>query len=177
MISLVQSYPQMMQIAGDLIVKNLDWTGAEAIADRLKKMLPPQLQQESEGQQPEDPQLQQAGQQMQQMSEQMQEMGGEIQRLQAEHELKIREIQIKEYEAETKRIAALMPDKTSEPMGASTLELEKHASAMMDAEVNRGLSVQAALHQQAIDYEKLNQSQPQVSQVSQVEEQVEPMQE
>jgi len=172
MMSLVQSYPQIMQVAGDLLVKNLDWTGAEAIADRLKKMLPPNLQPEPEGQQPEDPQLQQAGQQMQQMSEQMQHMGAEIQRLQDEHEFKDRELKIKEFDAETKRIVALMPDKVSEPMGASTLELEKHASAMMDAEIKRGLDVQNAIHQQTIDHAKLAQAQEPAQQ-----EQTEPQQE
>lgn len=47
---LVQSFPEVMHVAGDLIVKNFDWPGAADIADRLKKMLPPQLQ-DQEGQQ------------------------------------------------------------------------------------------------------------------------------
>jgi hypothetical protein len=178
MMSLVQSYPQMMQIAGDLIVKNLDWTGAEAIAERLQKMLPPQLQPPAEDQQPPDPQLQQAGQQMQQMSEQMQHMSQEIMRLQDETQFKDRELKIKEYDAETKRIVALMPDKATEPMGATELELEKHASDMMDAEIQRGLAVQNAIHQQTIDHAKLAQpQQPQQPQESAQQEQAEPTQE
>lgn len=43
MMALIQSYPNMMQAAGDLLVRNMDWPGAKDIADRLKKMLPPQL--------------------------------------------------------------------------------------------------------------------------------------
>lgn len=42
--ALVQSYPQMMAAAGDLLVRQMDWPGAKEIADRLKKLLPPQLQ-------------------------------------------------------------------------------------------------------------------------------------
>ena len=36
--------PQQAQFMGDLIAKNMDWPGAQEISDRLKKMLPPQLQ-------------------------------------------------------------------------------------------------------------------------------------
>lgn len=41
MADLTRSYPQIMQIAGDLMVRNMDWPGAQQIADRLKKLLPP----------------------------------------------------------------------------------------------------------------------------------------
>ena len=71
MIELVRSYPNIMPIAGDLLVKNLDWPGADKISERLKKMLPPQLQEAQEGQ---DPQMAQAQQQMTQMAQQMEEM-------------------------------------------------------------------------------------------------------
>lgn len=43
MMKMVDAYPQLMQAAADLIIKNMDWPGAEAIADRLRKMIPPQL--------------------------------------------------------------------------------------------------------------------------------------
>lgn len=61
MTSMVNSYPQLMQIAGDLLVKNMDWPGAHDVAERLKKMLPPQLQND------DDPVPPQAQAQMQQM--------------------------------------------------------------------------------------------------------------
>jgi hypothetical protein len=70
MLSLVQSYPPLMQIAGDLLVKSLDWNGAEEIAKRMKAMLPPQLQ-EKEGQQPLPLEVEQQMQQAQQMIEQL----------------------------------------------------------------------------------------------------------
>lgn len=48
-LGLVQAAPQMMQVVMDLLVRNMDWPGAAEIADRLKKMLPPQLQDQDEG--------------------------------------------------------------------------------------------------------------------------------
>ena len=55
MLTLVQHFPQIMQVAGDLLVGNMDWPGAREIADRLKKALPAQFQ-ETEGQQLPDQQ-------------------------------------------------------------------------------------------------------------------------
>jgi Phage P22-like portal protein len=50
MMKLIQAYPPVAPIIGDLIAKNLDWPGAQEIADRLKSMLPPQLQKGPDGQ-------------------------------------------------------------------------------------------------------------------------------
>jgi hypothetical protein len=44
MMTLIQAYPNIMAFVGDLLVKNMDWPGAQEIAQRLRKMLPPQLQ-------------------------------------------------------------------------------------------------------------------------------------
>jgi DNA repair exonuclease SbcCD ATPase subunit len=48
MSEIIQAFPQLMQVAGDLLVKNLDWPGAEDLAARLAKTLPPQLQDDPE---------------------------------------------------------------------------------------------------------------------------------
>ena len=68
----VRAFPHVFPIIGDLLVKVLDWPGAEEIAARLKTMLPPQLQ----GQNPQVMQLQQ---QMQTMDAQAREAIGQIQ--------------------------------------------------------------------------------------------------
>jgi len=44
MIETVRAVPQIMGIAGDLVIKAQDWPGADEFAKRLKKSLPPQLQ-------------------------------------------------------------------------------------------------------------------------------------
>lgn len=43
MMMLIQAYPAAAPLIGDILVKSLDWKGAEEIAERLKKMLPPQV--------------------------------------------------------------------------------------------------------------------------------------
>lgn len=41
MMAFIQAVPQAAQVSGDLIAKSMDWPGADAIAERLKKLLPP----------------------------------------------------------------------------------------------------------------------------------------
>ena len=72
MMSLTNSYPEMAQIAGDLIVKNMDWPGAKEISERLKRAIPPQLLGDD---------AEQGG--AQQMQQQMQQMGQELEQLNA----------------------------------------------------------------------------------------------
>jgi hypothetical protein len=67
--ALVQAFPQVFTIIGDQIVRNMDWPGAKEIADRLKKMLPPQLQ-DNDG--TPEAQLAQAHSQLQQLTQQHQ---------------------------------------------------------------------------------------------------------
>jgi D-alanyl-D-alanine carboxypeptidase len=43
LMQLVQALPQVGMVAGDLIAKNLDFEGAEQLAERLKATLPPQI--------------------------------------------------------------------------------------------------------------------------------------
>jgi Phage P22-like portal protein len=75
-IEFLKAYPQAAPLVGDLVAGNMDWPGASEFAERLKKMLPPQLaQDESNGQPPINPaqlmgqmqQLAQANQQLLQM--------------------------------------------------------------------------------------------------------------
>lgn len=53
---LIRSAPEAAPIIGDILVSNMDIPGAQEIAKRLKKMLPPQLQEGAEGQ-PQQPQI------------------------------------------------------------------------------------------------------------------------
>ena len=49
MMDAVRVFPQLMEVAGDLIAKAQDWPGADQIAERLAKAIPPQLRGEGEG--------------------------------------------------------------------------------------------------------------------------------
>lgn len=73
MVELARVFPQVLQIAGDLVAKNLDWPGADEMAERLKKMLPPGIidpedlpEEEQQALQAQQEQAQQQGQLQQQ---------------------------------------------------------------------------------------------------------------
>lgn len=105
MLAAAQVDPQLLQIAGDIVYRNMDWPGADEIAERKKLALPPQLQQhEGEDGKPEDPRLAQVAQQMNMMADQMQHMSQALQEAMSEKELKEREMAIKEFEAVTRRM-------------------------------------------------------------------------
>ena len=101
MIEMIRAYPDAAPVIGDLLAKNLDWPGADEIADRLKALAPPGMN--GDGQTPEAMENQQLRQQMQQMAQ-------EMQRLQDERDIKSRDQDIDAFEAETNRIQAMQPE-------------------------------------------------------------------
>lgn len=114
MVELLQGNPELWSVAGDLFVKNMDWPGAQELADRFKKTIDPKLVNEEE-----NPELQQAQQQIQEMGQQLQQamqmLQGVNQSMEA-RELSIKEFEakIKAYEAETKRIQVTQAGMTPE---------------------------------------------------------------
>ena len=98
----VQAFPPAAQVAGDLMVKSLDIADADIIADRLKAILPPQVQQadaaKQEGKPPMDPQTMQQMQQQQQALEQakqtMDQMQQKIKELESGAQEKIQAAQV-----------------------------------------------------------------------------------
>lgn len=105
MIELIRSYPDAAPIIGDLLAKNLDWPGADEIARRLEKMLPPQVSDEGP-----DPQAQQAMAQLQQAAQAIQQLQQQLRQAQDDSALKQRELDIKAFEAQTDRIQAEKPE-------------------------------------------------------------------
>ena len=113
MMDAIQVWPQLMQIAGDLVVKAQDWPGAEELSERLQKTVPPQFlspeqQKENGGPPPIPPE---AVQQMQQMLQQLQQ---ENTQLKLDKTIEFKKLEVESYNAETKRIAALNQDKGTE---------------------------------------------------------------
>ncbi len=86
MTQLIQAAPDLMKVGGDIMFRNMDAPGADEWADRLKKLLPPQLQGDEDEAQPmvQTPQgpvpIEQAGQMIGQMMEQGQQMQEELQK-------------------------------------------------------------------------------------------------
>lgn len=111
---LLQTNPQLWQVAGDLFVKNMDWPGSQDLAKRFEKTLDPKVLADED-----NPSLVAANQQMQAMQAEMQnmfEMLQNVQRSMEERELAIKEYEaeVKAYQAETQRISAVQASMTPE---------------------------------------------------------------
>lgn len=73
MLQFVQTMPQAAGVVMDLVAKNMDWPGADEFAERFKKMLPPQIAQDVEGD-TDDPEEMRRRQQKQQADAQVQQL-------------------------------------------------------------------------------------------------------
>jgi hypothetical protein len=126
MTQMVQAQPELMAVIGDLLVKNMDWPGAEEISERLKLMLPKEIK-DAEQNKDVPPEIQAAlaqfDQAVQQKDAMIQQAADHIEKLMAENanlkeanDLKEKEIIIKgveaatkTYSAETQRMTAVAP--------------------------------------------------------------------
>jgi len=98
--NILQTSPQLWQVAGDLFIKNMDWPGAQEMAARFKKIIDPKVLAEDD----KSPELQAAEQQVEAVSQQLEQAMGLLNNVQSS--MDAQELRIKAYEAETKRIAA-----------------------------------------------------------------------
>jgi regulator of replication initiation timing len=102
MMDMIQVYPQMAQVAGDIIAKNMDFPGADKLAERLKKTVPPQfLGDDEEGGLGVTPE------QLQQIQQQVQQLMAENMELKTDRSIDTKKLEIDEYNAQTQRIRAL----------------------------------------------------------------------
>jgi hypothetical protein len=99
MMDAVQVWPQLLQVAGDLVAKAQDWPGADDLAERLKKTIPQQFLDPEDREGP-DPQVQQ-------MQAALQMLQHENQLLKEDKEIDLKKLIIDVYNAETQRIRAL----------------------------------------------------------------------
>ena len=116
MVEIAKMNPAIMQIAGDLIVKSMDWDGADAIAERLKRTVPANIigDEEGEGEDKELPaEVTQMIEQGKHLIEQLQQENKE---LKEENEDKDEDRRLKQYEIdvramlETAKLTAASPD-------------------------------------------------------------------
>jgi hypothetical protein len=129
MTEFIRSYPQGAPLMADLLAKNLDWPGAEDIAERFKAMLPPQIQ-------GVDPQTQQLQQQLMQMQQQAQQAVGQlqqqVQQLQQDKTLDAEKLKIDAYNAETNRIKATATSMQPEQVQALVIQTIQQALSSPD---------------------------------------------
>jgi len=115
MAQILQGNPQLWAVAGDLFVKNMDWPGAQELAERLAKTIDPKLLSAND----EDPALQAAQQQIQAMGQEMEGMHTMLQNVSKsmeaqDMERKNFEADIKAYQAETQRISTVQSSMSAE---------------------------------------------------------------
>jgi hypothetical protein len=123
MTEMTQANPALWQVIGDLLVKNMDWPGADDMAKRLKLTLLPQVQADlnkEDGAPEVPPQMQQAMDQMQQQIEQMGEAlgkaGDHVDQLEADHaaaehanRIASEGREVDRFKAETERLKLVLP--------------------------------------------------------------------
>lgn len=91
MIEFGKSWPKLMDVAGDKVIRAMDWPGATEIADRVEKTIPAELRDDEEQDKdapvvntPKGPiPVDQAAQMLQEMDQQMQEMGAQLKEAQS----------------------------------------------------------------------------------------------
>ncbi len=144
LIELGRAYPALMQFAGDEIVRAFDFPEADKIADRLKLMLPPQLQQGEDGEQPQlPPELQQQAQAMQQ---QMQQLEQALQQAQAELSAKEQDRQLEMAKAQLKAETDLQIAQVRES-GRNDQEEIKQYGAMLQKVLEHTANIEQAMTQ------------------------------
>jgi hypothetical protein len=106
--NILQTNPQLWQVAGDLFVKNMDWPGAQEMAARFKKIIDPRVLSDDD----KSPELQQAEKLNEAMQQELTQVTGMLknigQSMEAQ-ELKVKEFEaeVKAFDAETKRISVV----------------------------------------------------------------------
>lgn len=111
MMDAIQVWPQLMQVAGDLVAKAQDWPGAEQLAERLSKTIPPQYLTEEEQKENGGPGVD---------PEQFEQMKQMLMQLQTENQELKTDKTIDMYNAQTQRIRAL----SDNMVDANQLELD-----------------------------------------------------
>jgi len=122
---IVSKQPDLMQVMGDLLFKNMDFTGAEAMADRMKKVIGntnPELLEDNEDE--IDPQVMQLQAQLQEAAAAMQELQSQMQQMgeDAENEIETLNLQLENKQAETKIKGASEQSKAHTESGKLELE-------------------------------------------------------
>lgn len=95
MLQLMQFNPEIATIAGDLIIKDSPLVNAKEIAERMKKMMPPQVLSDDQQLPPQvQAQVQQMDQAIQQLQQQLQQASAELADKNADREVELHKVQL-----------------------------------------------------------------------------------
>jgi hypothetical protein len=116
MSQVLQGQPGLINVVGDIFFKNSDVAGADQLADRFKKMLPPNLQDDGDGEDQAIQKLQQQNQQLQQQHEQLNAYAQQVEEENKQYKAGIQAKQIDADSREAIEVARLQTQKEIEQM-------------------------------------------------------------
>ena len=156
MMQFMRALPQTAALVADLFVKNSDWPGAEEIAARLAKTLPPGMMQPD--MKDVSPQVQAIMQQQEnaikQLSEQLRTSMAALQDKNADRAVDVDKIQ-KNYEVALLKIVADTETKMAKVQESAIANVNTHITAQMESlgrgATELGKSVESAAEKQAND--------------------------
>jgi hypothetical protein len=177
MLELSTKYPKLMDVAGDLVVKELDFPGAQQIADRIKKAMPPALTEDDEESElpPAAAQMiAQLHEQNQQLTQHLNAAQDDLEQKKSEKAMELESKERVEFAkiavseraqdidllkiqadlamAEAKANASLSAEMASQEYDLIDSELGRHHEAAMSAmEHQQGLEAQDVAHQQGLE--------------------------
>jgi hypothetical protein len=106
MMQFVQAVPTAAAAAGDLIAKNMDWPGADMIAERLKKALPPNLTEGEEELTPEQAEQRQMAKQQQAEQQAVQQQAMQLDMAEKDAKVKLSQAQAMKAMREAEAVGA-----------------------------------------------------------------------
>lgn len=133
MLEMSKANPQVMAVAGDLLVKNMDWQGAQEISARLKKTIDPNIIGDDKNKQQVPPEMQA---QMQQMNSMIDQLTQKLNEANEQIKTKSIEIESKERIAFAQMEVDLKKELFKSQAQASTLILEQEI-----AQINQRLGL------------------------------------
>ena len=153
---IVSQNKELMQVAGDLLFKNADFPGADEMAERLRRMLPPQATgggptpAEQQLKQHLDMVMQQGGQMAKQADEEQADLQQKLAAAQAQLKERDAKTENDTYDAETRRLQAVT---TADPDSAKVLvrSMLSQMLGMPALPVIQAHQAEDALHKQALE--------------------------
>lgn len=144
----IQSQPQLMQVAGDLMFKYMDFPGAQALAERIKKTIPPQLLDDNE----QDPQVMALQQENEALKQQLTAVAAQVEDKQAELQIKAQDTAVKAQADQSKNQIEVAKLELDRQKAAQDYEIKRAELALKAAELEmKGQQAAMAAQQDAVN--------------------------
>lgn len=153
---MASTFPPLMQVAGDLIFKSMDVPYSEQIAERMKTLLPPQIQQQEADGKPVPPEaqaalaqadqamqmVQQQGQMVQQAAQEVEQGKAEAEKAKAEVQKLISQLEIKkaQFDAHVAQVEAQMTLKDAQSASGESQKGNDESRAKLSQQLQEAIT-------------------------------------